>query len=147
MEMYYIMILCGVLALLIAARGLNREMVQRQKYYKELLHTKFCVCNSNEAMDLACTYYVVGRRKRRCDISLRELRDMSISKVHAILWYDGHSFCIKPVCVRKLFGKSKYSILHINGRSVPPGGSRLSYGDVIRMGNNYFVLEDSRKQV
>lgn len=147
MGMYYLMILCGILTLLVAIGILKQEMRQRQERYRELLHTNFLVCNSDLGMELSCAHYVIGRRERRCDICLKSLKDRAISRVHAVLWYDGHTYCIAPVYQRKLLGKSAYTTLSVNGSPVPPKGCVLRPGDVIRMGNHNFTLEDSRKKV
>lgn len=144
--MYFLMISMGMLGVLCAGKLLSHEMWNRRESYREQLHTRFAVYQGTMSLDLTRTHYVIGRRKRRCDINLEQLKDRSIAKVHAVLWYDGHSFCIAPI-YRKT-GKEKkkaYTSITINGVPVPPCGSVVRYGDMIRMGNHRFVLLDSRK--
>ena len=144
--LYTATILAGILMLILAFIAAESEMHYRQSYYTTLLHARFVSLDTHMGVDLSCIYYTVGRRKRRCDLSLDFLHDGTISRVHAILWHDGENFCIKPSYTFCLFGGSHYPQISVNGNLVPPSGRALHYGDVIQMGHSKFTLENTSKE-
>lgn len=135
-------VMLGLSAMLLALCCADQEMEKRQAHYRELLHTSFVLCGKDMEADLYCSYYVIGRRRRRSDLCLDILNDRSISKVHAILWYDNNSgrFFIAPAKNWKWRTGVYYPRVYVNGRLVPPEGTMLHYGDGIRMGNSEFML-------
>ena len=145
LHMLYLFMVCtGVLTVFSAWTILRSEMKQRNEGYRQLLHTRFVILENNKFLDLTRTHYVIGRRKRRCDISLEDLHDLSISKTHAVLWHDGHAFCIAPLCSKSGAKKTKkYSKILVNGIHVPPQGCSVQYGDLIQMGEHQFMLVDT----
>jgi hypothetical protein len=146
--MYLGMTGMGMAAVLCAGKLLGEEMKRRREAYRRQLHTRFLVLDSALSVDLSRTHYVIGRRKRRCDISLDALGDRTIGKVHGVLWHDGRAFCIAPHYGKTGREKKKeYSRILINGIPVPPKGSVIRCGDVIRMGRHRFMLQDTGKEM
>lgn len=145
MTTYVITALLGLLVMILAFWGVEEEMNRRQNRYKRLFHTKFVALDSGKSVELSCVHYVMGRRKRRCDLCLEHLNDPSISRVHAVMWHDGVHFCIAPAYNFRFFGGSKYPEVLVNGRQVPPVGIAIEYGDIIQMGHSQFTLRNSQR--
>lgn len=147
---YYIQtLLTGFLTAALIFWMMEKESDRRYYHYVQRFHTYFVVLDADYRKSLHRTHYIIGRRKRRCDICLDMLKDDSIGKVHAILWYDGRNFCIAPgrdlsfFLSRKEAGKPLPAI-YVNGELVPETGAVVGYGDRIRMGNSYFQLENGK---
>lgn len=138
--LYLFVIFSGILTTTLSLYLAGHEMEARRSRYCALFHTRLVCCRGGEEIDLYRTHYVVGRRKRRCDLELDFLQDKSISKVHATLWYDGSRFCIAPV--KK--SPDEYTRVLVNGAPVPPCGVTLAWGDVIEMGSSQFILKNSK---
>ena len=83
--MYTAAILMAAAAILLALTTLHSEDRQRRRYYRK----KFCtdLILQSEKYHLTSSHYIIGRRKRKCDFYLGD-RDLSVSRIHAILWYD-----------------------------------------------------------
>lgn len=139
---YWMALLVGAAALWLMYKYSDAEMNMREAHYRKLLHSAFVMCDIDLEAVLYRSYYVVGRRRRRCDLCLDQLKDKSISKVHAILWYDSTRgcFCIGPAKNWKWGRGVYYPEIYVNGEKVPVFGKVLSYGDDIRMGCSQFTL-------
>lgn len=143
MEYYIPTIAVGILMLVLLFTLLAVEGKRRHRYYQACYHTSFVALDENRAKDLFRSNYIIGRRTRRCDI---HLSDPSISRVHAVLWHDGQNFCIAPICDMEISRKAAKKALpkvYVNGDEVPESGVVLEYGDIIRMGDSRFTLQDT----
>lgn len=139
---YLMMIATGLTAVWLLFSSSDREMEKRQAHYAKLLHSAFVICDTGQEADLYRSYYVIGRRRRRCDLSLDFLKDPAISKVHGILWYDNAlgQFSIAPARNWTPARGVYYPEITVNAEKVPPTGVLLNYGDDIRMGSSQFTL-------
>ena len=141
---YYLpTIAVGILTVVLAFGLLVQEEKRRKRYYQEIYHTSFVDLDANQARALYRSNYIIGSRKRRCDIYLD---DKSISRVHAVLWHDGQYFCIAPTRDMELSRKDRKKSLpkvYVNGEEIPESGAVLYYGDIIRMGSSRFTLKDN----
>ena len=147
MEYYIPTVLIGIVTVVMAFSLLGTEEKRRYSHFKEQYHTILIDLNEEDRVrDLFRSHYIIGRRKRRCDIYLD---DPSVSRVHAVLWHDGIHFCIAPVRDLEILNKHKRKKLpkvYVNNEEVSEDGVVLCRGDVIRLGNSRFMLEDSRMQ-
>ena len=146
MEYYIPTILIGIVTVLMAFSLLGKEEKRRHEHFKEQYHTVLIDLDEDLVRDLFRSHYIIGRRKRRCDIYVE---DPSVSRVHAVLWHDGRHFCIAPVRDLEILNKHKRKKLpkvYVNNEEVSEDGVVLCRGDVIRLGNSRFMLEDSRVQ-
>ena len=148
MKIYILTILTGFLTAAMIFWLMGKESDRRYVHYAQRFHTYFVSLDSNRAKRLYRTHYIIGRRKRRCDICLDMLGDMSIAKVHAVLWYDGVNFCIAPsrdLSALPDIGAAQkpLPVIYVNGELVPEEGVVVRCGDRIRMGNSYFQLENT----
>lgn len=138
--MYFILFLLGMVVLCIGWEAAKRESRQRQERYRTLLNTQFVCLETRLAADLCGTYFVLGRRKRKCDLCLADLNDPTISRIHAVLWWDGTDFCIQPVYQFHFLKPSRYTRVIVNGQSVPPSGVKVKPGDEIILGRSHFTI-------
>lgn len=141
---YYIpTILTGILLVALAGWLLTAEEQRRKVHFQRCYHTSFLDLNTKKARKLYRSHYIIGRRKRRCDIYVKG----AISRVHAVLWHDGANFCIAPsrdLEILKLPADEKaLPDVYVNGDKVPEEGVALCYGDVIRLGDGYFTLKNT----
>lgn len=145
MDHYMFTILAGILLVGLTGWLMTVEEKRRKRHYQRRYDTDFLDLDTEKARRLYRSHYIIGRRKRRCDI---RIKDSSISRVHAILWHDGSSFCIAPCRDMELLEKKEdRSILpevYVNGNIVPPEGIALDWDDVIRLGNRRFQIKDGR---
>ena len=148
---YVLTVLSGLLALVSAAFCLSMERNLRRDRNRRIIHTAFTMYGRRNKdgqevqADLYCTDNLIGRRKRKCNICLADLKDSSISRVHARLWIDNGTFCIAPVARYSFPAKVTYSEVYLNGTPVPREGMIVYIGDVIRMGNSEFYLKDTKE--
>ena len=143
MEYYLPTILTGVVTVALVFWLMKDECDRRHRYYVRAFHTRIVDLEGNRARELYRSSYVIGRRKRRCDICLR---DEAVAKVHAVLWHDGQDFRIAPCRDMELLEEAKQlPRVYVNGVEVPPQGVVLEMGDVIRMGSSRLMLEDTRE--
>ena len=144
MEYYIPTILAGVVLVVMTGWLVTVEEKRRHLHFKRRCHTSFVALDTNRARNLYRSHYIIGRRKRRCDI---QIKDQTVSRVHATLWHDGTSFCIAPCRDMELLelakNRKELPTVYVNGEKVPLEGVVLCWGDVIRMGNSRFMLKDT----
>lgn len=125
--MYFFILLTGCLATVLCFSLLAYEYRARKTYYTEKFNATLWVEKSSGEPayhNFTSTYYVLGRRKRRCDIYLGE-DDPTVGREHAVIWYNGSGFSIK--------GTPGHSV-YIKGEAVPEEGIALKYNDTITVG-------------
>lgn len=144
-----LMILTGLGAMVLSLLLLWEEMQLRREKAVRLLHTTLIPLNTNlEPIPIHSTHMIIGRRKRRCDISLSALSDDRVSRVHAVLWWAGNGFRIAPVYKKRLFGKPSKPVVYVEDQPARAGvGLPVNYGDTITISSaGYrFVLENTEK--
>lgn len=149
--LYLFSILAGLLALFPAFMSLIESMHRRKEQNKALLHTAFTVYGRRTTdggeyqADLWCTDNLIGRRKRKCNLCLEDLKDKNISKLHARLWLQDGYFCIAPAPNGWIPGRITYPDVYVNSYLVPKEGMILYPGDLIRLGNSEFYLKDTKE--
>lgn len=89
--------------------------------------------------------YVIGRRRRRCDLKVPG--DPAVSKTHCILQLDPECrFVVKPILHfsfrKNAEGKHRYysEVWLNNVTPVPAKGAVIRPGDEVHFGNSYFRL-------
>jgi len=136
------MALFGLAAALLAGWNAQREMAARRQAAIRSLHTRITVCGTRMHADLWSACYVIGRRRRRCDLDLSGAdRGGTVSKVHAVLRRTSSGFRIFPVYDRK---KHRYTEVYVNAAAVSPKGCEVRYYDQIRLGSLTLMLSDTR---
>lgn len=142
----FLTVMTGLMTLILAFWIATDEMDRRHRYYAAKLHTVFVSVETKMTHQLYRTYYTIGRQRRQADLAVDFCNDPSISRVHAILWYDlkGNQFCIKPAPKHKtFFSKPTYPTVYVNNKPIPNSGVPLRNGDMIRLGQSHFILQDS----
>ena len=76
------------------------EMEARARDYRRKIHKRLLVRAPGAEKDLTCDLwsatYIIGRMKSKCDLCLSG--DPYVSRIHAAMLYDGHTYRIKPIC-------------------------------------------------
>lgn len=146
MEFYFPTLLAGAALVALTAWLMKAEETRRKAHFRRSYHTILLSHDTNQARKLYRTHYIIGRRKRRCDIYLKD--DKSVSKVHAVLWHDGSNYCIAPSrdleILRPSAEEEALPEVYVNGELVPEEGTVLVDGDKIRLGNSRFELIDTK---
>lgn len=133
----------GLLAALMLIRNSYAEMRCRQKTYRNIFHSGLKLSipgQPDQYHRLSSGYYVIGRQRRRCDLTIRnqspEGKDprKGVSRVHCVLWYQDGEWFIRPLYHTNRKTGDYYSEVILNGNPVPEEGSRLEYHDDIRIG-------------
>lgn len=141
MNDYIFTILAGIVLVGLICWLMTVEEDRRKRHFQRRYDTDFLDLDTGKARKLYRSHYIIGRRKRRCDI---RIKDNSVSRVHATLWHDGVSFCIAPCRDMELLEKKEernfLPEVYVNGEVVPAEGVALCPDDVIRMGNRRFQI-------
>ena len=144
------LILIGLLCLVVLFFFLRGEMRERRTRYTRLLHTTLQNLTIQQDFPLGRTCYILGRRKRKCDIVIggedENARgyDKTISKVHAVLRFDGTRWVIFPAWSERDPG---YTTLFVNDRQIGPEGTVLRpVQDIVVMGQHTLRLIDTAAQ-
>ena len=142
MDYYIFTILAGILLVGLTGWLMAAEEERRKRHFQRRYDTDFLDLDTEKARKLYRSHYIIGRRKRRCDI---RIKGEGVSRVHATLWHDGTSFCIAPCRDMELLEKKEdRNILpevYVNGELVPAQGVALCWDDVIRMGSRRFQIK------
>lgn len=148
--LWIIGILTGVLLL----RNSRVEMRYRQKTHRKVFGSglKLSIPGQNDQYHrLSSGYYVIGRQRRRCDLTLKNLNPggkdgrKGVSRVHCVLWYQQGEWFIRPLYHRNKKTGDYYSEVILNGSPVPQEGARLEYHDDIRIGACKLMLLDEKE--
>lgn len=143
MDYYLTVILMGVIMVALSVWLLPNEEQRRKEHYRRCFNTVLKIQGTKIARKLRCSYYIIGRRERRCDL---RLKDASVSKVHAVLRYTDSGFHIAPCRDTEflMFGIDTEELpkVYVNGEEIPETGVVLEMGDVVRLGNTRFTLEN-----
>ncbi|MBQ9732920.1 MAG: FHA domain-containing protein [Clostridia bacterium] len=149
--MYTAMIIVGFIAIGFSFGILAMEKRERHDYYKGCFDAAITLVAPNREredtyINLSTSHYTIGRRKRRSDIYLGN-DDLSISKEHAELIFNGETFVIVPSTFhlpeknshlkRKIFVTTPVETeegTEYQKIQVPPEGYALKYGDTIHIG-------------
>ncbi|MBQ1923395.1 MAG: FHA domain-containing protein [Lachnospiraceae bacterium] len=111
------------------------EMEARARDYRRKIHKRLLVRAPGAEKDLTCDLwsatYIIGRMKSKCDLCLSG--DPYVSRIHAAMLYDGHTYRIKPICHTRA-GRSYTSDVYVNDIRVPLEGTLLEDGDEIMLG-------------
>ena len=154
--MIFLISLIGLAAMIMAIPMMFREAEQRRQKAIRQMHTRLVALNfdfedNKKHVDLMSTYMIIGRWKRRCDISLEHLctkKKRPISRIHAELWWDGTSFRIAPVYTRWSPQYESRPKVWVDGCLAPEhAGLEVKYGaEVLLSDARYaFKLEDTSK--
>lgn len=113
----------------------KKERAARRAFYARQCQAKLEVSMPKQetvTTELTCGYYIIGRRRRRSDLCLN---DQTVSRQHAVLWYNGTQYCIRPI--KK---KDGISMVYVNHRQVSLEGQAVHDGDVIQVGDTRMKL-------
>lgn len=145
MNYYNFTLLAGFLLVGLIGWLMTVEEGRRKCHFQNIYDTVFVDLDHEKARKLYRSHYIIGRRKRRCDI---RITGEGVSRVHAILWHDGISYCIAPCRDMKLLETEedrKYlPEVYVNGEVVPEEGVVLCWDDVIRLGSRRFQIKEGR---
>lgn len=142
--MYLLIILFGFAAVCMMLHGSLHERKLREYHYRKRFHTRLVKCEPGRepcARPLSYAHYVIGRRKRKSDLTVES--DLSVSRVHAVLSYRGNRYFVSPIYHPRLGGGTTYySQVMVNREPVPPEGRMVDFGDDIRIGQTHLYLEE-----
>ena len=136
--MYLFLCILGLLMALLLIRNSFVEMRMRQKAHRQTLHSALQLIapgQKDQYHRLRTGYYVIGRQRRRCDLSLKQSAADGVSRVHCVLSYDDGCWFIRPLYHKNRKIGDYFSEILLNGEPVPEEGSLLEYHDEIRIGN------------
>lgn len=136
-------VLCGAAAVLLCLTLVFQEAQLRKKAAISRMHTTFKAINCDlPDVELYATQMIIGRRRRRCDISLSSLKDKRISKVHAVLWWDGSGYRIAPLGVLHPDMTTSKPKVWVDMEPVTdPGGAEVNYGSIIKISDGEYKFE------
>lgn len=143
--MYFLIMLCGLTAVILFFPALLNEARERKEQAARLLHTRFVsLYDEIDPVELNTTQVLIGRDKQKNDICLINLKNSRyISRVHACLWWAGDGFRIKPV-YKRYWGKWSLPVVKVKGESAPvQTGLPVRYGDEIEIQGHWFTLENT----
>lgn len=149
MRLHTLAALAGILTLLLSTYSSRSQMMHRREVCRQYFNIRFVNTRTGGFLDLTAGHYVIGRQRKKCDISLDDLDDPTISRVHAVLFWDGNSYCIAPVHPNSPFAHPSYPNVYIHRcgcplqeAAVPMEGVKLRHGDVLRLGESEFTLKE-----
>lgn len=139
----------GLAAGLLLVRNSFIEMHCRKKAHQAQLHSALKLSTSGQKdlyHRLWSGYYVIGRQRGRCDLSIKSQSPdgkpdrKGISRVHCILWYEDGNWYIRPLYHTNRKTGDYYSEVRLNGIPVPEEGLPLEYHDVFQIGESKLKL-------
>ena len=161
--MYFLTLFLGICCIVLLWLCQSRERDERYRKYRRLFHAALENLNAVSRSTAPLTYIsaTLGRESRKCDIPVGngENGDPTVSRVHALLEYEGGQWNIRPQrrrypkklteCLRYLLryirNAQGYTQVFINRSDTPigPQGAPLRYGDVIQIGGQRLRLIES----
>lgn len=153
---YTLTMLCGIAAMALCLPMMFRENVLRRREAVRRMHTEFVPHNCNmDPVPIYATQMIIGRRKRRCDISLHEVvagntsyaedgnpSPSWVAQVHARLWWDGNGFRIAPIHTTHRDGTKSTPKVWVNMVPAPPDvGLPVEYGAIITISEDEYKFK------
>lgn len=167
---YLLVALTGCLLGLLTWRIQPQEAEKRKHWYQRRLRARLQILTTQQHILLGGTSYLIGRRRRKCDIPVGNGKkgtpgyDGYISREHAILSFDGTNWILRPVLrkgerLRLLLSgfnpspELQYTDIRLGhdegngvltfGQKIGPEGAVLRYGDVFEIGGAKLSLWDA----